>query len=234
MFLLLRRAIVDRFRCILDALIKSNFCKCFGVNKIWQFIKIVPGNPCLNSLKKNASTTFSLFLCTNRLKTINWFMNHSWDILSSGVKSALYLVRFMINLELQLHKATRFFNFWLQLVRRVVKNRARDFSFRFYFLRYWLILHFCFLWNRYQNKEILYNVKTAHFLRNHGHGFARQLFPQMYTAFKGITPKIFELELEHYTLTENPLKRLTHCYCNFNPPTRLNDVWYLWNPWYFS
>ena len=38
--------------------------------------------------------------------------------------------------------------------------------------------------------------------------------------------RFFELELEHCTLTENPLRRLIlfHWYCNFNPPTRLNDV----------
>ena len=34
-------------------------------------------------------------------------------------------------------------------------------------------------------------TKTAHFLRNRGHGFAQRLFPQMCTAFKAITPKIF-------------------------------------------
>ena len=31
--------------------------------------------------------------------------------------------------------------------------------------------------------EILHNMKTAHFLRNHGHGLAQWLLPQMYTTF---------------------------------------------------
>ena len=40
-YFLMRHVIVDKYRCVLHALIKSNFCKCFGVNKIWQFIKSV-------------------------------------------------------------------------------------------------------------------------------------------------------------------------------------------------
>ena len=38
------------------------------------------------------------------------------------------------------------------------------------------------------------NIKTTHFLRNRGQGFAQRLFPQMYTTFKGIMAKIFFLE----------------------------------------
>ena len=34
-------------------------------------------------------------------------------------------------------------------------------------------------------------MKTTHFVKNRGHGFAQRLFPQMNTAFKGIVPKIF-------------------------------------------
>ena len=45
-------------------------------------------------------------------------MNHSLGILSSGVKFALHLARFMTKSELQLQKATRFFSYFrLQLVR---------------------------------------------------------------------------------------------------------------------
>ena len=39
-------------------------------------------------------------------------MNHSLGILSSGVKLALHLVRFMTNFELQLQKATKFFSYF--------------------------------------------------------------------------------------------------------------------------
>ena len=43
---------------------------------------------------------------------------------------------------------------------------------------------------------------------------------------KELRQRFFELEDEHCTLTENPLRRLMlfYCYSNFNPPTRLNDV----------
>ena len=43
---------------------------------------------------------------------------------------------------------------------------------------------------------------------------------------KELRQRVFELVLEHCTLTENPLRRLMlfNWYCNFNPPTRLNDV----------
>ena len=53
---------------------------------------------------------------------------------------------------------------------------------------------------------------------------------------KEILQRFFELEFEHCTLKDNFLRRLIlfHWYCNFNPPTRLNEVWYLWNAWYFS
>ena len=37
-------------------------------------------------------------------------MNHSLGILLSEVKLALYLVHFITNFELQLQKATKFFN----------------------------------------------------------------------------------------------------------------------------
>ena len=110
---------------------------------------------------------------------MNWFMNHSFGILSSGVKFALHLVHFTTNFELQLQEAYKcsvVFDFSL-LEWRVVKNRAGNFWLRFYFLRYWPTLHFCFLWKRYQKYINLHNIKTTHFLRNHSNGFAQQLFP---------------------------------------------------------
>ena len=43
---------------------------------------------------------------------------------------------------------------------------------------------------------------------------------------KELRQRFFKLELEHCTLTENPLKKLIlfHWYYNFNPPARLNDM----------
>ena len=72
----------------------------------------------------------------------------------------------------------------------IKKEKKKEWS-RFNILRYWPTLHFCFLLSRYLKYKILHNAKTTHFLRNRGHDFAQWLFPQMYTAFKGITPKTF-------------------------------------------
>ena len=61
---------------------------------------------------------------------------------------------------------------------------------------------------------------TAYALRNCS--FAQQLFTEMYTAFKGIMPKIFWVRARTlYTYRESSQKT-SHWYCNFNPPTRLN------------
>ena len=72
---------------------------------------------------------------------------------------------------------------------RVVKTHARDFWLRFYFLRYWPILHFVSFEIGTKNRKSSITKKTAHFLRNHGRDFAQRLFPQTYTTLKGITPK---------------------------------------------
>ena len=110
-------------------------------------------------------------------------MNHSLDILSSGVKFVLHLVHFMTNFELQLQKATKFFSYFgfsLLEWRAVKKNRGTivDYVFTFWDIGQYYI---------FSSFEILHNTRTAHFLTNSGHGFAQRLFPQMYTAFKGIT-----------------------------------------------
>ena len=62
--------------------------------------------------KKRFYNFFFISLYKQRLKIINWFMNRSLDILSSGVKFALHLVHFMINFELQFQKATEFFSYF--------------------------------------------------------------------------------------------------------------------------
>ena len=70
-------------------------------------------------------------------------MNHSLGILSSGVKLALHLERFLTNFELQLQKATKFFSYFLfQLVTMMSTKKLCP---QLYFLRYWPILHFPFL-----------------------------------------------------------------------------------------
>ena len=100
-----------------------------------------------------------------------------------------YMIHFMTNFKLHLPEATKFFSyFWLQLVRmNIVKNRAKDFNYDFTF---WDIgLYYIFvsleICTKYRKPFITF------FLRNRGHGFDQRLFPQMYTAFKGITPKVF-------------------------------------------
>ena len=109
----------------------------------------VSGNLCddhnLSSVgwkKKRFYNFFFISLYKYRLETINWFMNNSLSILLCGVKFALHLVHFMINFELQLQEATKFFSYFDfgLLEWRIVKNHARDFWLRFYFLRYWPIL----------------------------------------------------------------------------------------------
>ena len=59
-------------------------------------------------------------------------MNHSLDILSSGVKFALHLVHFMPNFELQLQNFLVIFDFSL-LDWRVVKNLLAIFDYVFTF-----------------------------------------------------------------------------------------------------
>ena len=60
-------------------------------------------------------------------------MNYSLGILKSGVKSALHLVHFMTNFELQLQEATKCFSYFrLQLVRmKSSKNTSPQFLITF-------------------------------------------------------------------------------------------------------
>ena len=80
-----------------------------------------------------------------RLKTINWFMNHSLGILSSGVKFTLHLVHFMTDFELQLQKATKYFiYFWLQLV-RLKSSKKPCLRFSITFLLFKILANITFL-----------------------------------------------------------------------------------------
>ena len=112
-------------------------------------------------------------------------MNHSLGIWSSGVKFAMHLVHFMTNFELQFQKVTKSFSyFWLQLV-KMKSSKKRCPWFLITFLLFEIVANITFL---LPLKSVL---RTAHFLRNGRCGFGQRLFPQLYTAFKGITSKIF-------------------------------------------
>ena len=154
-------------------------------------------------------------------------MNHSLGILSSGVKFALHLVHFMTNFELQLQEPTKFFSyFWLQLVR--MKSST-----------FWNIgLYYIFVSFEIgtKNRKYFITQKPHIFWGIKGTVLLSGYFLKCTALLKELRQRFFELELEHCTLTKNPLRRLIlfYWYYNFNPPTRLNDVWYLWNAWYFS
>ena len=81
-------------------------------------------------------------------------------------------------------------------------------------------------------QKILHNIKTAHFWGGIACPVLLSDYFLKYTPLlKDLRKRFFGLELEHCTLIENPLRRLIllRLYCNFNPPARLNNVWYLWN-----
>ena len=105
------------------------------------------------------------------------------------------------------------------------KKPCQRFLIKFLLFETLVYIAFLFPLKLVQKQKILHNIKTAHFLRNCGHGFAQRLFPQITSLLRELHQRFFELELEHctLTLTENPLKTLIlfHWYCNFNPPTRL-------------
>ena len=134
---------------------------------------------------------------------------NSLGILSSGVKFALHLVHFMTNFELQLQKVTKFFSyFWLQLVRmKSSKKWCPQFLITFLLFEILTNITFLFPLKSLLTIEIFHNIRTAHVLRNRGHGFAQRLFPQMSTVLKQLHQRSFELKLQHCTLKENPLRR---------------------------
>ena len=113
--------------------------------------------------------------------------------LSSGVKSALHLVHFRTNFDLQLQEATKIFSyFWLQLVRiKTSKNRACDFWLCFYFLRYWPIIHFCSFEISTKNWGITGKVLLSSY------------FLKCTPLLKKLHQRFFELELKHGMLTED-------------------------------
>ena len=164
-------------------------------------------------------------------------MNHSLDILSSGVKFILHLVHLMTKFELLLQEATKFFiYFWFQFVRM---KSSKKLPAIYYVFIFWDIgLYYIFV-----SFEIC-TLNRKSFITYNQHifwGITGMVLPWGYflkcsLLLKELHQRFFELELEHCTLTESPLRRLIlfHWYCNFNSPTRLNDLWYLWNAWYFS
>ena len=79
-----------------------------------------------------------------------------------------------------------------------------------------------------QNYKLIYESQFRHFIK---WGKICVTFGTFYEHLWTSTPKgheILKLVLEYCTLTENLHRRriLFHWYCNFNPPTRLNDIWY--------
>ena len=145
----------------------------------------------------------------------------------------------MTNFELQLHKVTKLFiYFWLQLVRMRSSKKSC----------LWFLIMFLLFWDTGQyyifvsfeigteNWKSIIRLEPHIFWRITGTVLLSGYFTKCTLLLKELCQRFFELKLEHCTLTENPLRRLIlfHWYCNFNPCTRLNDVWYLWNAWYFS
>ena len=120
-------------------------------------------------------------------------MNHSLGILSSGVKFSLQLLHFVTNFELQLQKTTKCFSYFrLQLlIMRSSKNPCARFLITFLLFEILANITFSFSLKSVLNIKNLHNIITAHFLRNRRQGFDQRLFLKMYSAFKGITLKIF-------------------------------------------
>ena len=133
---------------------------------------------------------------------------------------------------------------------RVVKTHASDFWLRFYFLGYWPILHFVSFEIGTKNRKSSITKKPHIFWGIRGTVLLNGYFLKRTPLLKELHQKMFELELEHCTLTENTLRRLIVChwYCNFNPPPRLNDIcgmcdvsakmssfnlFFVWKLWYF-
>ena len=142
------------------------------------------------------------------------------------------MVHFTTDFELQLQKTTKFFFSFFQLVKMnsIINPWPRFFM---TFLLFEILASIAFL---FPLKLVLNSIRTTHFL-----GFASTVLLSGYflnctQLLKELRQRFFELDLKHCTLTENPLRRLIHFHwhCNFDPPTRLNDVWYLCNAWYFS
>ena len=86
------------------------------------------------------------------------------------------------------------------------------------------------------NRKSLITQKPQNVIKLAGTVLLSGYFSYCSPLLKELRKRFFELEVKHCTLTENSVRRfiLFHWYCNFNPPTRLNDVWYLCNAWYFS
>ena len=165
-------------------------------------------------------------------------MNHSLYILWSGVKFTLHLVHFVINSELQLQEATKLFSyFWLQLVRmKSSKKLCARFLITFLLFKILPYITFLFPLKSVLKIENPSEHKSADFFGIAGTVLLSGYFLKCTPLLKELRQRLFKFELEHCTLTEYLLRRLMlfHWYCNFNPPARLNDVWCLWNAWYFS
>ena len=156
-------------------------------------------------------------------------MSLSFRILLCEARFALNLVHFMTN-----SKRTQIFLVVFEcsvLELKEMKNRVRHFWLLFIF---WDINYIIFLFPlklvlKVENPSITW--KPHNFLKILSTVLLSDYFLECIPLLKELRQRFFELQLEHYKLTEYPLRRLTlfHRYCNFNPPARSNDVWYWWN-----
>ena len=154
-------------------------------------------------------------------------------------KTCISFDTFFTNFEVQSQKATKCFSyFWLQLVRIKSTKKSRP-RFLITFFIFWDIgQYYIFISSEIgtKNRKSFITQERHIFWGITGTVLLSTYFRKCAPLLKKLRQRLFELDLEHCRLTENSLRRLTpFCwYCNFNPATRLNDVWYLWNAWYFS
>ena len=125
-------------------------------------------------------------------------------------------------------RGTKFFSyFWLQPVG--MKNSKKPCMVFDYIFTFWDI-GLCFIFVSFENgntnMKILYNIKATHFSfffwEIAGTVLLSGYFLKCALPLKELHQRFFELRLQYCTLTENFLRRLIW-YCNFNPPTRLNN-----------
>ena len=132
-------------------------------------------------LKSNAFTTFSFFK-NKILKTINWSVYHSLDILLSWVKLAWNSLNF---LTFKYQEPITFFSyFWLKNIIMKSRKKLCPQFVGFYFPRYFKFQYYvpAFFEVGTENTKIF--IKK-NFIKNCGHGFVKWLLVQICSNFKG-------------------------------------------------
>ena len=90
---------------------------------------------------------------------------------------------------------------------------------------------FCFLWIGTKNRKFFITRKLHSFWKISGTVLLSGYFLKCAGLLKELFPRFFELEVEHCSLTQNPLRRLVlfHWYCNFNPiPCNICGMYDIW------